>query len=238
MRRIFQNVFAVFAVLGGGASLASGSGRMPGGPMPGGEGPGLIDNIGHLDKPDVAAKKAYNAGVKSIDKAKEFEAIALKATNADKRAKALDKVGEAYNRALDQFTEALSNRADLYQAWNYAGYVHRHLGAYAESLDDYNHALQLKPDYVEAIEYRGEAYLGLNRLDEAKSAYMDLFKTARTMADQLMLAMQKWVGDHRVDANGVSATDLDAFDKWVHERDGIAKQTASLGHAVPTPDWK
>jgi len=41
--------------------------------------------------------------------------------------------------------------------------------------------------------------------------------------------MRQWLGDHRQNAGGVSNADLDAFDHWVQERDGIAKQTASLG---------
>ena len=42
--------------------------------------------------------------------------------------------------------------------------------------------------------------------------------------------MQKWLADHRTDAHGMRAADIDAFDKWLQERDGIAKQTASLPH--------
>jgi len=33
---------------------------------------------------------------------------------------------------------------------------------------------------------------------------------------------------HRTDAHGMRAADVDAFDKWLLEREGIAKQTASL----------
>jgi hypothetical protein len=104
------------------------------------------------------------------------------------------------------------------------------LGAYGESVDDYNHTLALKPDLPEAILHRAEAYLGLDRLDEAKSAYVDLFNHERPLADQLMLAMQQWLTVHRANANGMRAADVDAFDKWLQERDGIAKQTASLPH--------
>ena len=105
----------------------------------------------------------------------------------------MEKVGDAYNRALDQFTEALSNKGDMVDAWDNVGYVHLRLGAYAEAVDDYNHVLALKPELLEAIEHRGEAYLAIDRLDDAKIAYMDLFNHAPTLADQLMLAMQKWL---------------------------------------------
>ena len=49
------------------------------------------------------------------------------------------------------------------------------LGAYRESIDDYNHTLALKPDLAEAIQHRAEAYMYVDRLEEAKAAYMDLF---------------------------------------------------------------
>jgi tetratricopeptide (TPR) repeat protein len=180
------------------------------------------------DKPDAAARKAYAAGMKSLGKARDFAAAAAAAANPDKKSTALEKMGDAYNRALDQFTEALSNKGDMVDAWNNVGYIHLHLGAFAEAVDDYNHTLALKPEFMEAIENRGEAYLGLDRLDAAKAAYMDLFNHSRPLADQLMTAMQKWAADHRGNANGMRAADLEAFDKWLHERDGIAKQTASL----------
>jgi len=182
------------------------------------------------DKPDVAAKKAFNAAMKSLNKAKELEAAAAAAPNADKKAKLMEKVSDNYNRALDQFTEALSNKGDMLDAWDGVGYVHLRLGAYAEAVDDYNHALALKPDLMEAIEHRAEAYLAIDRLEDAKIAYMDLFNHAPKLADQLMVLMQKWQSDHRADARGMRAADIDAFGKWLLERDGIAKQTASLPH--------
>jgi hypothetical protein len=46
----------------------------------------------------------------------------------------------------------------------------------------------------------------------------------------LMVSMQNWLTMHRTDAKGMRVADVDAFDKWLQERDGIAKQTASLPH--------
>jgi hypothetical protein len=42
-----------------------------------------------------------------------------------------------------------------------------------------------------------------------------------------MVVMQKWLEGHRTAANGLRATDIDSFGKWLQQRDGIAKQTAS-----------
>jgi tetratricopeptide (TPR) repeat protein len=178
-------------------------------------------------KPDKAAAKAYAAGTKTMIKAHELEEAAAKATDPDKKSKALSKLEDAYGKALDQFTEVLRNKNDMYDAWNQVGYVHLRFGAYREAIDDYNHALALKPDLEEAIQHRGEAYLGVDRLDDAKAVYMDLFFHARPLADQLMVSMQAWLQSHRSAANGVRVSDIDAFGKWLQERDGIAKTTAS-----------
>jgi len=214
--------------LAGGQMMPGGQGQMPGrssGPV---VPPDEDTNTAPTEKPDAAAKKAFKAAMKSLNKAKEYDAAAASATNPDKKADLLGKMGDEYSKALDQFTEALSNNADMVDAWDNVGYVHLRLGAYAEAVDDYNHALKLKPESMEAIEHRGEANLALDRLDEAKSAYMDLFNHDPKLADQLMAAMRKWMIAHRTDAHGMRAADVDAFDKWLLEREGIAKQTASL----------
>ena len=178
-------------------------------------------------KPDKAAAKAYAAGMKSMGKVKELEDTIAKTTDPDKKAKALAKLDDTYGRALEEFTEVLRNKSDMYDPWNKIGLIHLHFGAYRESIDDYNHALALKPDLEEAIEHRGEAFMGVDHLDEAKAAYMDLFFHDRPRADQMMTTMQAWLASHRATANGVRATDIDAFDKWLQERDGIAKTTAA-----------
>src|SRR5579862_4747959 len=225
------------AALWSAAALAGGQ-MMPGGQVPGGGRPTMggappdesAPTPQSTEKPDVAAAKAYKQALKSLDKAREFDTAATAATNPDKKAKAVEKRDDAYNRALDQLTEALSNKSDMVEAWDRVGYVHLKLGAYREAIDDYNHALALKPDLLEAEERRAEAYLTIDRLDEVRIAYMDLFNHMPDLASQLMTAMQKWLADHRTDARGTRASDLDAFDKWLSEREGIAKQTASLPH--------
>jgi hypothetical protein len=242
MRRIFicclvllvwSGVAVQMAQAGGQGYPGGGGGGMPGGR--GGMGQSGMGQPGEempstpaVDKPDKAAEKAFKAGMKSLNKAREQEEVAAKATNPDKRADALDKVSDAYGKALDQFTEALRNKGDMVDAWNNVGYIHLRLGAFGESIDDYNHTLALKPELLEAIEHRAEAYMGVDRLDDAKAAYMDLFNHARPLADQLMVSMQKWLESHRVAANRMRAADIDAFGKWLQERDGIAKQTASI----------
>jgi tetratricopeptide (TPR) repeat protein len=231
----FAAIIAVVAVvdanvaLAGGQMMPGGQGRVTGAPPPVGQHEDELTTPSE-EKPDVAAKKAFNAAMKALNKAKEFEAIAATAPNADKRANALGKMGDYYNKALDLFTEALSHKGDMIDAWDNVGYVHLRLGAYAEAVDDYNHVLARKPDLLEAIAHRAEANLALDRLADVKIAYMELFTHAPNLADQLMLAMHKWLGEHRDDTRGMRPADVAAFDKWLQERDTLAQQSASSMH--------
>jgi tetratricopeptide (TPR) repeat protein len=182
------------------------------------------------DKPDVAVKRALKAANKALDKAKSLEADAAATKDPDKKAKDMDRVSDQYNIALDAFTDALSHKSDLVEAWDQVGYIHLRLGAYREAIDDYNHTLALKPEMMEAIEHRAEAYLAVDHLDEVKVAYMDLYNHTPDLAAQLMAAMQKWLAARQADPSGSHNAETEAFAKWVSDRDGIAKQTASLPH--------
>ena len=227
MRRISVCYLLLLAWFGG-SHMALGQGYPGSGPggrsgmsEPGGG--GLPDRS--VDKPDAAAKKAFKAGLKALNRALELEDLATKTTDPDKKAAAVEKSGDQYNKALDEFTVVISNQGDRVEAWNYASYIHLRLGAFNEAIDDYNHTLALKPDLLEAIEHRAEAYMAVDRLDDAKAAYLDLFNHARPLADQLIAVMQKWLDSHRAATNGISTTTIDAFGQWVQERDRIARQT-------------
>jgi tetratricopeptide (TPR) repeat protein len=212
--------------MGGGGMGGGGRGQMPpgAGGMPA-EPPSVTE-----DKPEVAVRKALKAATKALDKAKALEADAAATNDPDKKAKEMDRVSDQYSIALDAFTDALSHKSDLVEAWDQVGYVHLRLGAYREAIDDYDHTLALKPELMEAIEHRAEAYLAVDHLDEVKIAYMDLYNHTPDLAAQLMAAMQKWLAARQADPSGSRSADAAAFAKWVSDRDGIAKQTASLPH--------
>jgi tetratricopeptide (TPR) repeat protein len=126
----------------------------------------------------------------------------------------------------------------MYEAWNYIGFTCRKLGDAKTALTAYDEALRLKPAYNEAIEYRGVAYLALNRIDDAKTAYMTLFRDDRKLAEQLMQEMQNWLSARRSDPSGVASEQLDKFAEWVGERTTIAQQTASLAVDAPAVRWQ
>ncbi len=213
--------------------LAAGGGSMGGGSMGGGGSMESDTGDAQPRSPDILAKGSYNRGVKEVDKGKKAEAEAAAAKDPAKRQKALANAQKYFEKARDYFTDAVNNRSDMYQAWNYIGFTQRKLGNYEAALAAYDQALTYSPAYGEAIEYRAEAYLALNRLDDAKSAYLTLFRDARPLAAQLMATMQKWVESRKQDANGLNPEDVAAFAKWVDERAAISEKAALLGTSSP-----
>lgn len=221
MRHLHQNLVLALALTaswtafgaGGGPSMPAGSPSMQSREPP---------------SPEEQARAAYNSGIQAVEKADELIADAARQTDARKQEKLSGKAGKAYASAIKKFERATELRPGMYQAWNYLGYCNRKQGRYDVALAAYDRALSLKPDYAEAIEYRGHAYLGLNRLPEAKEAYLALFGANRKLASSLLAAMQQWVGGHQDDAE---------FASWVSERSAIASQTAALTREGAAASW-
>ena len=174
--------------------------------------------------PDAIAAEAVNHGLKRLEKADQV------ALANPKQAR------QEYEAALRHFQAAASAAPDNYRAHAGAGYALRKLGNFERALASYERAIALSPASSDAIEYRAEAYLALNRLDDAKQAYMHLFVHDRSASAVLMKAMKAWVDQRRVQASGIDAATLDAFDAWVRERDALASSVFNLGHN--SPDWK
>ena len=177
--------------------------------------------------PADQAADAYNRGIKYRDKAWKLEEQAATASGED-RSKLEEKIRKEYQKAARAFEAAVDTNPDMYQAHSSLGYALRKLGKFDDSLASYDRALELEPTYSEAIEYRAEAYLGLNRLEDAKEAYMELFRSDRERADELMSAMKKWIDDRSGESGGVDKAAIEEFEDWVHERAEIAGHTASL----------
>jgi tetratricopeptide (TPR) repeat protein len=175
--------------------------------------------------PEAIATEALNSGLERLGKGDKAEA-----EKAQKQAR------KEYENALRDFKKAVSVVPDMYRAHNGMGYASRKLGDYAGALAHYERALKLAPSFADAIEYRAEAYLGLNRTDEAKQAYLQLFATDRPKADILMKAMQAWVETRKADPAGVAPSAITTFEGWVRERAELAVKTANMAHNAP--DWK
>ncbi len=179
--------------------------------------------------PEEKAVASYNAGIKHRDKAAKFEQKALDETNEKKFAKLQKKIAKEYKRAIKDYEKAVGHYPRFYQAHSSLGYALRKVGRFEESLAAYDVSLDINPVFDQAIEYRGEAYLGLNRLDEAKEAYIDLFQNDRSLADQLMAAMLAWVTERRDDAEGLDTTVVEQFAEWVEQRNELASYVHPIG---------
>jgi tetratricopeptide (TPR) repeat protein len=188
--------------------------------------------------PEERAVEAYKSGDDHRVKGKKLEEEATTKKGADVE-KTLAKAKNEYQKSLKDFTNAAKLNPKLAPAYNGMGYAYRKTGDYAKALEMYDQAIELaKPQiFPEAIEYRAEAYLALNRLDDARQSYLDLFAADRKQADILMAAMKSWVNARHADAAGVSPDALAAFEKWIGERDGIAKQTSLMAVSTRYAGW-
>jgi tetratricopeptide (TPR) repeat protein len=186
--------------------------------------------------PADQAGAAYNRGIESRDKAWELEEEAAAAGDAKQQAKLLEKAQKEYAKAIRAFRSATEADPKMYQAFSSLGFALRKTGQFEDSLAAYNQALEIEPGYSEAIEYRAEAYLGLNRLDEVREAYMQLFREDRERADELMTAMQRWVEQRQADPAGLDAGQIEEFSAWVRDRAEVAGNTASLEESA-TRAW-
>ena len=178
--------------------------------------------------PEEMARGSYNSGIDHKDKGLKLELKAATETAKD-QSKDLSKAKSEYEKALKDFKRAADLVPGLYQAYNGMGFAYRKTGDYAKALEMYDKALALKPGFPDAIEYRGEAYLGLNRVDDAKQAYLEILAADRKQADTLMAAMQKWIADKKTNPAGVDPAVVSGLETWLKERGEIAKETMAMG---------
>jgi tetratricopeptide (TPR) repeat protein len=170
------------------------------------------------------AQAALDAGLAAV---KEADAAAGEASGKlPAAAKA------AYAKAREKFSAATKADPNLAQAWNGLGYSSRKLGDYKAALAAYDKAIELRMGYPEATEYRGEAYLALNRTEDAKQAYLDLFAVNRELAGKLLESMKKWAA-----SSGKKKDDVEDLNDFIKERTQIAAQTASLTREATTQGW-
>jgi len=188
--------------------------------------------------PEERAVEAYKSGDDHRVKGKKLEEEATTKKGADVE-KTLARAKSEYQKSLKDFTSAAKLNPKLAPAYNGMGYAYRKTGDYAKALEMYDQAIELaKPQiFPEAMEYRAEAYLALNRIDDARQAYLDLFGADRKQADILMAAMKSWVAARHTEPAGVSPDALATFEQWIGERDGIAKQTSSMAVTSGYHGW-
>jgi len=64
-----------------------------------------------------------------------------------------------YQRAIEDYNEAIRLNPDLAEVYNDRGVAYRKLGQYQRAIEDYNEAIRLNPDLAEVYYNRGDAYL-------------------------------------------------------------------------------
>jgi tetratricopeptide (TPR) repeat protein len=219
MSRTFQAVLLLAAAVGlcQSSAVANGS-AAPSSPS---GGAGSLPSM----SPEERAIEAYKSGDGHRIKGRKLEQEIAAKSGADAE-KGTAKARVEFEKSLKDFQKAAQLNPQLFQAFNGMGYGYRKTGDYAKALEMYDQAIKMAPGfYAEAVEYRAEAYLALNRVDDARKAYLDLFAAERSQADALMVAMKNWIAARRATPAGVDAAVIDGFDKWVVERDAMAKQT-------------
>lgn len=168
--------------------------------------------------PMEESAQAFNNGLRYRDKAWELERRLSEAETDKERGKLQAKIERQYKSAAREFERAIEGNPGMHQAWGSLGYALRKQGNYDASLEAYDRALELQPDYGEAIEYRGEAFLGLDRLEDAKQAYLELLDTDRALSNDLLVAMRSWVDARSASPEGVEPGVVEEFAVWVEER--------------------
>jgi tetratricopeptide (TPR) repeat protein len=163
------------------------------------------------------AIEAYHRGLRFRDKAWQLEQEAAAAEGAIAAKKAA-KARKAYLQAIGQFRSATERSPGFYQALGSLGYALLRTGQYREALEAYNQALTIGPSYPEAIEERGEVYLGLDQVENAKAAYLELSRVDCESAAKLMSAMKGWLESRRSESVELSVETLNAFSTWIEDR--------------------
>jgi tetratricopeptide (TPR) repeat protein len=209
--------------------LANGSSA----PAPSGGGGSSLPSM----SPEERAIEAYKSGDDHRVKGKKLEEEAGTKQGNDIE-KTMAKAKTEYSKSLKDFQNAAKLNPQLFQAYNGMGFAYRKTGDYAKALEMYDQAIKMAPGFFpEAVEYRAEAYLALNRIDDARQAYLDLFAADRKQADALMVAMKKWVAARQTDPAGVAPDAVSGFEKWIGEREGVAKQTQLMAVTTKYAGW-
>ena len=221
MSRAISGLAATFLATLAGLVIATGAvGFVAQAHASGGGGSGSISSAPVESRPSSPEKQAevgYQKGLKHKAKAWKLEEKAASAKNERRRARELKRAGKEYNKAQEYFAEVLRAFPEHYKAANELGYVLRKQGAYEQAIGSYNYALQIFPEFLQAVEYRAEAFVAIGFYDEAREAYMRLFREDAKLAEELMVSMKAWAAEQ--EAPGARARN---FIEWIESRENVS----------------
>ncbi len=205
----------------------------------GGEG-GAAPPRRSTESPEQVAASRYKDAQRARDRALAYEEEARGSDEAGffgLGARPSEKALRQWRKAVAAYNGAIRTAPDrYYPAHSEVCLAHRKLGNHEKSLASADRALQRIPGYAPAIECRGQAYLQLSRLSQAREDYERLRRLNSELADQLMDAMKAWLARNREDpADGLSLAEVEAFRKWVQERDELASRSEGPVSGVRSP---
>ena len=87
-----------------------------------------------------------------------------------------EKTTDGYQKAIEDFTSALSISSDNFDALFLRGCAHRHLGELPQSIDDMNRCALLKPDNIYVYNNRGLAYAEWKKYKQALDDYAEALR--------------------------------------------------------------
>lgn len=136
------------------------------------------------------ATESYNSGVAHMEKAHQILIVGDSAYAYNYRATSNAKAKREYEKAVNDFKDAIKEKPDMKEAYNNLGYCYRKLDKLDESLKYYKRALNLDSNFVQALEYMGETYLALGDLDNANKQLNRLKELQSTYADTLSQSIE------------------------------------------------
>ena len=210
---VLAPVLVTLAMFGGAPVVASGSGGASSTPS--------VPSPGRDLSPEQQAQKAYDAGLKFKARAWKAEEKAQAARSEKAKAKHLKRSQKDYKKAQDEFAKVLQVLPEHYKSANELGYVLRKQGHHEKAIGAYNYALQLYPEFLEAIEYRAEAFIAVGFYDEAKEAYMHLFRSNSKLAEELMVSMRSW-RDNLTEKGTTPGARARSFLEWIEQRQNVS----------------
>jgi tetratricopeptide (TPR) repeat protein len=172
----------------------------------------------------------FARGVTLLQHANVLENGLRAETDQRKRAQALRLIHSMYLDARNSFDSVRhrigsGNPKMLAGAWNNTAYADVKLGQAKKALTAAEKALELDPALAGARENRAEALLALNRIEEAKQTYLELYEIHRPLANVLLSSMRQWIDARRESVKTPeSRTAFNDFQEWVRDRTRIEAQ--------------
>jgi tetratricopeptide (TPR) repeat protein len=90
----------------------------------------------------------------------------------------------AYQLALDDYSEALTNKPDFLEALFCRASLHWQLGRVAETLEDCNKLIDMKSDHTDALQLRAETYLKMKEPEKAEADFQTIDRIHDILAQQ------------------------------------------------------